>query len=68
MAKKLKASIPSNICVACGRCTKDCPKHAISIYKGMFATVNTDCVGCGKCVKVCPAGIISLVEREGGEL
>lgn len=63
MAKK-RAEIPVSDCVACGRCVKECPKHAISVYKGMYAAVNEDCIGCGKCVKVCPAGIISLVDRK----
>lgn len=66
MKKKRKAFVPSNICVACGRCEKECPLHAISIYKGMYAVVGSACVGCGKCANVCPAGIISIEETEGG--
>jgi len=66
MASKRKALVPSNLCVACGQCAKECPKQAISIYKGMYAVVDETCVGCGKCAKACPAGIITLVEAEGG--
>ena len=30
-----KLAVPERkICVACGVCLKDCPKEAISIYKG----------------------------------
>lgn len=60
-----KVSVVGQGCVACGSCTKVCPKQAISIYKGQFATVNKDiCVGCGLCAKACPAGIISIMKRE----
>lgn len=61
MAKK-KAQVSVRDCVACGCCVKVCPKQAISVYKGLYATVNEACIGCGKCAKECPAGIISLVE------
>lgn len=61
MAKR-KALVSTRDCVACGCCVKVCPKQAISVYKGLYATVNESCIGCGKCAKECPAGIISLVE------
>lgn len=61
MAKR-KAFVSTRDCVACGCCVKVCPKQAISVYKGLYATVNESCIGCGKCAKECPAGIISLVE------
>lgn len=52
-------------CVACGRCVKDCPVGALSIYKGIYAIVAEDkCIGCGKCEKSCPAGVIELTARE----
>ena len=52
-------------CVACGRCVKECPVGAISVYKGLYAAVDkSKCIGCGKCVKVCPAGVIELMARE----
>ena len=57
-----KASIPQENCVACGCCVKVCPMSAISVYKGIYAKVDTDrCVGCAKCVKECPASIINVV-------
>lgn len=63
--KKL-AVIERAVCVACGVCTKACPRDAISIYKGCFAQINEDtCVGCGLCGKACPAGCITVQEREG---
>ena len=40
-----------------------CPKGAISIYKGCYAFVDTEkCVGCGLCEKACPANAICVVE------
>ena len=57
-----KASIPQENCVACGCCVKVCPMGAISIYKGVYAKVDTDkCIGCAKCVKECPASIVEIV-------
>ena len=66
MAGKRKALVPSNLCVACGQCAKECPKQAIHIHRGMYAVVNETCVGCGKCAGACPAGIIELVDVSGG--
>ena len=63
MSKRF-ALIDKNRCVACGACTKECPKQAISIYKGCYALVDGAlCVGCGKCEKVCPVGCIEIKER-----
>ncbi len=63
MAKRF-ALIDKNRCVACGACVMECPKQAISIYKGCYALVDGAlCVGCGKCEKVCPVGCIEIKER-----
>ena len=51
-------------CVACGCCTRVCPKEAIQIAWGISARVDQEkCVGCGKCAKVCLAAVIDIVER-----
>lgn len=64
MAKK-NAKVNTSRCVACGACIKDCPRGAIEIIKGCYASVNTkQCVGCGICQQICPAGSIDLVEQE----
>ena len=61
--KKLAAP-DREVCVACGVCTKACPKNAIFIYKGCYAVVDdTKCIGCGLCAKACPAGCIEIRER-----
>ena len=60
-----KLAIPDRkVCVACGVCTKACPKGALSIYKGCYAVVDSEkCVGCGLCAKDCPVGCIETHER-----
>lgn len=61
--KKRKARVAKQDCVACGCCTKVCPKGAIRIYKGLYAQVNEGlCIGCGRCAAECPAAIIEVVE------
>ncbi len=65
MAKR-KAVVSIRECVACGCCIKVCPRNAISIPKGIHASIDKElCVGCGKCAKECPANIILLVEADG---
>ena len=52
-------------CVACGVCALQCPREAISIYRGCYAAVDASkCVGCGICEKACPAGSIRVKEME----
>lgn len=61
--KKL-AVVDRTVCVACGACTKVCPRGAISVYRGCYAQVDeSKCVGCGLCRRTCPAGCISGKER-----
>ena len=51
-------------CVACGVCLKTCPRQAIHIEHGCFASVSPEkCVGCGLCAKACPADCIQIRER-----
>lgn len=61
MAKK--AAVNKNVCVACGVCSKICPKQAIEILKGCYAKVIEEkCIGCAMCEKNCPAGCIAVSE------
>ena len=65
MLSKRYAEVDQSRCVACGACTKVCPRDAISIWKGCYAKINAElCVGCGKCEKTCPAGCITVKARE----
>ncbi|MCR5007074.1 MAG: 4Fe-4S binding protein [Oribacterium sp.] len=62
-----KAVNDIDICVACGVCANQCPRDAISIFKGCYAVVDAGkCVGCGLCEKACPAGSIKVLEVENG--
>ncbi|MBS7225254.1 MAG: 4Fe-4S binding protein [Clostridiaceae bacterium] len=64
MASKRFARVGEG-CVACGSCVKVCPLAAVSVWKGVYARVDSQkCVGCGKCAGECPAEVITLVERE----
>ena len=59
-----KASVDRSVCVACGACTKVCPREAVAVWKGCYAQVTEErCVGCGLCTKACPAGCITVQER-----
>ena len=67
MAKR-RANPIKSICVACGVCALQCPKEAISIYKGCYAVVDSNkCVGCGLCKKACPADAI-IIENVNSEV
>ncbi len=64
MLSKRFAHIDKNRCVACGACTKVCPRSAISVFKGCYAQVDDSlCVGCGRCTGICPAACITVEER-----
>lgn len=57
---KKRAIINKKRCVACGACSHVCPRQAITIYKGIYASVSGACVGCGLCEKTCPACAVAL--------
>lgn len=62
MGKTKKYAAVGKGCVACGCCEAACPLKAVTIYKGMYAQVDTDrCAGCGKCQKACPASVIAII-------
>ncbi len=65
MAAKRYAGVDKDKCVSCGACTHECPRDAISVFRGCYAVVDKSrCIGCGKCEKVCPANSITLFMRE----
>lgn len=60
-----KAANDISRCVACGVCALQCPREAISIYRGCYAVVDTTvCVGCGICESACPAGSMKVMDME----
>ncbi len=69
MVKKKRLAVVDTDFVAFGTCVKVCPFGAITIDRGMIATVNASkCVGCGKCAKICPAGVIHIAVQEAEAL
>lgn len=64
MSSKKIALAAQNRCAACGACVRECPRNAIEIYRGCYASVDeTVCAGCGKCAAICPANAIETVLR-----
>ena len=64
MLSKKYEVLDQKLCVACGVCTKVCPKGAIEVWKGSYAVVNAEaCIGCGICARTCPAGVIDVISR-----
>ena len=70
------AKVNKDLCAACGKCVKVCPKGIIEIVKcdktSVVACLNTQkgavarknctsaCIGCMKCAKTCEAGAITI--------
>ncbi len=66
MKSKRYARADKDVCAACGACMDECPRGAIEILQGCYASVNEAmCLGCGKCAAICPAGAIEIMDREG---
>ena len=58
------AYVETSQCVACGCCAKKCPRSAITVINGIYASVKKElCVGCGLCKSECPASVITMKER-----
>lgn len=65
MSSKRYAQVDKEYCVACGTCTKACPRQAISVPDGISAVVElTRCIGCGLCARECPATVIKVVTND----
>lgn len=63
-----KAMIDTKYCAGCGCCIKACPRGAVRVLEGVYATVNQDrCIGCGLCTKACPTSAITIGQNAGGE-
>ncbi|MDY3868261.1 MAG: DUF362 domain-containing protein [Pyramidobacter sp.] len=52
-------------CVGCGRCSRHCPAHAISMVQtdaGAKARIDKDpCIGCCECMTVCTSKAVRMV-------
>lgn len=52
--------IEQTSCIACGKCQKVCPVHAIdTLENGKRFIRKHDCISCGNCPPVCPTASIS---------
>lgn len=61
--KKHKPVVSPTFCAACGECAETCPKCAITIQCGLWATIDhSRCAGCGACASACPASAIKMEE------
>lgn len=49
-------------CIKCGKCSRQCHTHAISMDSGLPVVDYSLCDSCGECVKGCPTGALSLIE------
>lgn len=55
------ASVNEDVCIQCGLCVMECPRHAISKPQGEFPIITPDsCIGCGACQAVCPVSAIKV--------
>ncbi len=59
VAKKAKDFSVSSRCIACGQCTRLCPKGNIRIVNGR-ASIGTDCIQCLRCLQFCPEEAITI--------
>ena len=57
--KKAKDFSVSSRCIACGQCTRLCPKGNIRIVNGR-ASIGTDCIQCLRCLQFCPEEAITI--------
>jgi len=51
-----KPFVNAELCIACGKCLKQCAHSAIEINEK--AKIQSNCVGCGRCIGVCPVNAI----------
>lgn len=67
MHSGFKPEVISDICVACGICSKHCKQKAIRIDGKAIIDYNK-CVGCGECIANCPKKAIIQKEAEQSKI
>jgi len=57
----MSIEIRSDLCTACGRCSRICPGSLIRLKDGAAVIARPErCWGCASCIKECPAEAIAL--------
>ncbi|UCC65987.1 MAG: 4Fe-4S binding protein [Deltaproteobacteria bacterium] len=53
--------IDTELCIACGKCKKECPVEAITGEKKVPHEIDQDkCIRCGTCMEVCPEDAVKV--------
>ena len=59
--KIANAVVDEDMCVKCGLCAGECPRHIIIKEEGKYPLIRFDeCIGCGACAAVCPVKAIKI--------
>ncbi|MFI3301401.1 MAG: LdpA C-terminal domain-containing domain [Candidatus Gastranaerophilales bacterium] len=58
-----KASIDTEKCVKCGKCSTQCLQQAIKENASSYKIKKMRCIGCGKCAKICPKQCIEMTSE-----
>lgn len=59
--KIANAVINKEICIKCGLCEGECPRHIVEMNAGDFPQIHAEkCIGCGACATVCPVQAIRI--------
>jgi len=48
----------TELCVACGTCSDECPVEAIKEGENIYTIDSEQCTDCGTCVDICPTEAI----------
>lgn len=55
-------TVNEDFCIACGKCQKVCPAHAIDTLTNTKRFIRkADCLACGACAATCPTAAILLI-------
>lgn len=62
-----KKKVPTQTCIRCGKCIRNCPMHLMPMYIAQFSKIHDlkraeeygamNCVECGSCSYNCPGGV-----------